>query len=91
MWPLAAPCVATRMSISPSVIAAISARAASGPATVSDENTASRAAGKSSRASSSTRSTPGPTETRLSLAPQWGQRCGFSIEKPVRWQTRRPE
>ena len=46
--------------------------------------------GKRSRASSSTRSTPGPIETRLSLAPQWGQRSGLGMEKPVRWQTSRP-
>jgi hypothetical protein len=36
------------------------------------------------------RSTPGPMETRLSLAPQCGQAAGLGIEKPVRWQTRRP-
>ena len=58
--------------------------------TVSEEKTAIRASGNSARASSSTRSTPGPMETRLSLAPQCGQAAGFGIEKPVKWQTSRP-
>ena len=90
MWPLAAAWVATRMSISPAAMVATRVLAASASITVSDENTATRASGKMCRASSSTRSTPGPIETRLSLAPQCGQASGFFIEKPVRWQTSRP-
>jgi hypothetical protein len=33
----------------------------------------------------------GPMETRLSTPPQCGQALGLGMEKPVRWQTRRPE
>ncbi len=88
---MAAAWVATRMSIWPSAMASISRRASRASNTVSDEKTATRACGKRLLASSSTRSTPGPMETRLSWAPQCGQALGLGIEKPVRWQTRRPE
>ena len=79
------------MSISPACIRATSARAASACWTVSEENTSIRASGNSPRASSSSRSTPGPIDTSDSFAPQWGQASGFFMEKPVRWQTSRPE
>ena len=61
-----------------------------GSGVVSDENTSARASGKRCCTSSRIRSTPGPTAIRLSCAPQCGQVFGFFIEKPVRWQTRRP-
>ena len=82
--PLAAAWVATRMSISPTVMAAIIDRALFGSLVVSEEKTSSRASGNSRRASSATRSTPGPTDTREWAAPQRGQSVGFGIEKPVR-------
>ena len=88
---MAAAWVATRTSISPSAIASTMARAPSASKTVSEEKIATRASGKRWRTSSSMRSTPGPIEARLSAAPQWGQRSGLGIEKPVRWQTSRPE
>ena len=90
MCPLAAAWVATRMSISPSAIRWISARADLPSGTVSELNTAVRASGNSWRTSSSTRSTPGPTETSESSAPQDGQCFGRGMVKPVRWQTSRP-
>ena len=91
LCPLAAAWVATRMSNSPAAMLATMARAAAASTTVSEEKTAMRAWGNSRRASSSSRSTPGPMEARLSLAPQWGQRSGRGMDQPVRWQTRRPE
>ena len=78
------------MSISPSVIRWIRARAERASGVVSELNTAVRASGNSWRTSSSTRSTPGPTETRLSAAPQAGHSFGRAMVKPVRWQTSRP-
>ncbi|MNW11044.1 hypothetical protein D3C71_2083960 [compost metagenome] len=78
------------MSISPSAIDWIRARAEAPSGTVSELKMAVRASGKSRRTSSSTRSTPGPTGTSESSAPHDGQSLGFIIEKPVRWQTSRP-
>ena len=68
----------------------IKRRASRASTTVSEEKTEIRASGNNSRASSSTRSTPGPIETRLSFAPQCGQADGLGIENPVRWHTSRP-
>ena len=78
------------MSISPSVIRWIKARADLASGAVSELNTAVRACGNSCRTSSSTRSTPGPTETSESSAPHDGQKRGRTMEKPVRWQISRP-
>ncbi|MNU71505.1 hypothetical protein D3C71_609370 [compost metagenome] len=78
------------MSISPSAIDWIRARADWPSGTVSELKMAVRASGKRRRTSSSTRSTPGPTGTRESSAPQEGQSLGLAMEKPVRWQTSRP-
>ena len=87
---MAAAWVATRMSISPSDMERTISRAESAVKTVSEEKTATRASGNRTRASSSTRSTPGPMETRESTAPQCGQALGLGMEKPVRWQTSLP-
>ncbi len=78
------------MSISPSAMLCIRARADLPSGTVSELNTAVRASGNSWRTSSSTRSTPGPTGTSESSAPHDGQALGLGMEKPVRWQTSRP-
>ncbi|VDC49412.1 hypothetical protein BREV_BREV_01220 [Brevundimonas mediterranea] len=72
------------MSISPSVIRWISALADLASGAVSELNTAVRASGNSWRTSSSTRSTPGPTETSESSAPHDGHSLGRAMEKPVR-------
>ena len=89
LCPLAAAWVATRMSIPPVSMVSTRARASAALRTVSEEKTEIRASGNNRRASSSSRSTPGPMDTRESAAPQWGQWVGRGMEKPVRWQTRR--
>ena len=48
-----------------------------------------RAPGNSSAASCSSRSTPGPTATKLPFASHFGHCSGGGIEKPQWWQTSR--
>ena len=50
----------------------------------------SRAPGKRAATSSARRSTPGPTATRLSVSPQFGQWSGRGSKWPQWWQSSMP-
>ena len=68
----------------------IRSRAGAGRRTVSEEKTAMRAVGKRARASSSTRSTPGPQAGEASRCAAVRAALRRFVVKPVRWQTSRP-
>src|SRR4051812_18824770 len=67
------------MSTKPCSISASSSRMRSTPATRSLDSTSTRLSGKSAATSSSSRSTPGPQATRLSVAAHFGHASGGGV------------
>src|ERR1700736_2009148 len=82
-------CVPIMTSKRPWLTSSSSSRSRSTDSTRSLESTRIRLPGKSSLASCSSRSTPGPTATSESLAPHCGHCGGTGMENPQWWHTSR--